>query len=54
MTVIAAYLYRDGHRVWLVSIDEKTDCADSKSEFVGAIALICAMLCRRFRKLGWL
>ena len=34
MTVVAAYLYRDGHRIRPVSIDEKVDCRDDKSEFV--------------------
>ena len=34
MTVVASYLYRDGHRVRPVAIDEKVDCADRKSEFV--------------------
>src|SRR5436190_10318015 len=34
MTVVAAYLYRDGHRIRPISIDEKTDCRDEKSEFV--------------------
>ena len=34
MAVVAAYLYRDGVRVRSVSIDEKIDCADNKSEFV--------------------
>lgn len=34
MTVIAAYLYRDGVRVREVSIEEKIDCLDDKSEFV--------------------
>ena len=34
MSVIAAYLYRDGHRIREVSIDEKIDCRDDKSEFV--------------------
>jgi magnesium transporter len=34
MTVVASYLYRDGHRVREVSIDEKFDSADRKSEFV--------------------
>jgi len=34
MSVIAAYLYRDGHRIRQVSIDEKIDCRDLKSEFV--------------------
>ena len=34
MTVVAAYLYRDGHRVREVSIDEKIDCAAKKDEFV--------------------
>jgi magnesium transporter len=34
MTVIAAYLYRNGARVREVSIEEKIDCAQDKSEFV--------------------
>lgn len=34
MTVIAAYLYRNGTRVRPVMIDEKIDCAHDKSEFV--------------------
>ena len=34
MTVIAAYLYRHGRRVREISIDEKIDRADDKSEFV--------------------
>ncbi|MDI1296061.1 MAG: magnesium and cobalt transport protein CorA [bacterium] len=34
MTVIAAYLYRNGQRVREVSIDERIDCAQDKSEFV--------------------
>ncbi|MBH1999912.1 MAG: magnesium and cobalt transport protein CorA [Sphingomonadaceae bacterium] len=34
MTVIAAYLYRNGARVRPVSIDERIDCAHDKSEFV--------------------
>ena len=34
MTVVAAYLYRDGKRVREVSIGEKVDCAADKSEFV--------------------
>jgi magnesium transporter len=34
MTVVAAYLYRDGHRVRPVAIDEKVDCAERKSDFV--------------------
>ena len=34
MTVIAAYLYRHGRRVREISIDEKVDCAQDKSEFV--------------------
>ncbi|MFZ2997296.1 magnesium and cobalt transport protein CorA [Sphingobium sp.] len=34
MTVVAAYLYRNGIRVRAVSIDEKIDCAHDKSEFV--------------------
>ena len=34
MTVVAAYLYRDGHRIRPVSIDDTVDCRDMKSEFV--------------------
>ena len=34
MTVVASYLYRDGHRVREVAIDEKVDSAERKSEFV--------------------
>jgi len=34
MTVVAAYLYRDGHRIRPVKIDERIDCRDVKSEFV--------------------
>jgi len=34
MTVVAAYLYRDGHRIREVSLDEKVDCAERKSDFV--------------------
>lgn len=34
MTVVAAYLYRNGKRVREVAIDEKVDCAHDKSEFV--------------------
>ena len=34
MTVVAAYLYRDGTRVREVEIDQKVDCAEDKSEFV--------------------
>jgi magnesium transporter len=34
MTVIAAYLYRNGQRVREVAITEKVDCAQDKSEFV--------------------
>jgi magnesium transporter len=34
MTVIAAYLYRNGKRIREVAIDEKVDCAQDKSEFV--------------------
>jgi magnesium transporter len=34
MTVVAAYLYRQGKRVREISIDEKVDCPDDKSEFV--------------------
>ncbi len=34
MTVIAAFLYRNGHRVRRVAIDERIDCPADKSEFV--------------------
>jgi magnesium transporter len=34
MTVVAAFLYRDGHRVREVSLDEKIDCRSTKSEYV--------------------
>jgi magnesium transporter len=34
MTVVAAFLYRNGERVRSVSIEEKVDCAGQKSEFV--------------------
>jgi magnesium transporter len=34
MTVVAAYLYREGKRVREVSIDEKMECPRDKSEFV--------------------
>ncbi|MCL6739807.1 magnesium/cobalt transporter CorA [Sphingomonas sp. RB56-2] len=34
MPVVAAYLYRDGHRVRPVTIDENVDCAATKDEFV--------------------
>ncbi len=34
MTVVAAYLYRNGARVREVSINERIDCAQDKSEFV--------------------
>ena len=34
MPVVAAYVYRNGHRVRSVSIDEKVDCAQDRSEFV--------------------
>jgi magnesium transporter len=34
MPVVAAYLYRNGERVRPISIEEKVDCADDKSEFV--------------------
>lgn len=34
MTVVAAYLYRNGHRVREVAIDERVNCPDDKSEFV--------------------
>jgi magnesium transporter len=34
MSVIAAYLYRNGRRVREVRIDERVDCREDKSEFV--------------------
>ena len=34
MTVVASYLYRDGHRVREVAIDEKVDSVDRRSQFV--------------------
>ena len=34
MTVIAAYLYRNGKRIRAVAIDEKVDCAHDRSEFI--------------------
>jgi magnesium transporter len=34
MTVVAAYLYRDGHRIRPVTIDEHIDCRATKSEYV--------------------
>ena len=34
MTVIAAFLYRNGQRVRPVAIDERINCAADKSEFV--------------------
>jgi magnesium transporter len=34
MPVVAAYVYRNGQRVRSVSIDEKVDCAEDRSEFV--------------------
>jgi magnesium transporter len=34
MTIVAAYLYRNGQRVREISIDEKVDCAQEKTEFV--------------------
>jgi magnesium transporter len=34
MTIVAAYLYRNGQRVREISIDEKIDCAHDRSEFV--------------------
>jgi magnesium transporter len=34
MTVVAAYLYRNGQRVREVSIDAKVDCPSDRSEFV--------------------
>ena len=34
MSVVAAFLYRDGHRIRPVAIDEKIDSLDNKSEFV--------------------
>jgi magnesium transporter len=34
MTVVAAYLYRDGHRVRPITIDEPISCREEKGEFV--------------------
>ncbi len=34
MSVVAAYLYRNGKRAREIAIDEKVDCAHDKSEFV--------------------
>src|ERR1700710_1417430 len=34
MSVVAAYLYRDGKRVREIAIDERFECAKAKSEFV--------------------
>jgi len=34
MTIVAAYLYRNGQRVREISIDEKADCAQDQTEFV--------------------
>ncbi|MEC9017915.1 MAG: CorA family divalent cation transporter, partial [Pseudomonadota bacterium] len=34
MTVIAAFLYRNGQRVRPLAIDERINCAADKSEFV--------------------
>ena len=34
MTVVAAYLYRNGQRLREIAIDEKVDCAHDRSEFV--------------------
>ena len=34
MAVVAAYLYRDGHRVRSIAIDEPINCREAKSEFV--------------------
>ena len=34
MGVVASFLYRDGHRVRSIAIDEPVDCRDIKSEFV--------------------
>ena len=34
MAVVAAYLYRDGHRVRSITIDEPINCREAKSEFV--------------------
>ena len=34
MTVVAAFLYRNGKRHREVAIGEKVDCAHDKSEFV--------------------
>jgi magnesium transporter len=34
MAVVASYLYRDGHRVRSITIDEPVNCKEDKSEFV--------------------
>jgi magnesium transporter len=34
MSIVAAYLYRNGQRVREISIDEKVDCAQDRTEFV--------------------
>lgn len=34
MAVVASYLYRDGHRVRSIAIDEPVNCREDKSEFV--------------------
>ena len=34
MAVVAAYLYRDGHQVRSIAIDEPINCREAKSEFV--------------------
>jgi magnesium transporter len=34
MAVVASYLYRDGHRVRSIPIDEPVNCREDKSEFV--------------------
>ena len=34
MTVVASFLYRDGHRVRPVAIDEPVSCKGDKGEFV--------------------
>jgi magnesium transporter len=34
MTVVAAYLYRDGHRIRPVGVDERIACNSNRSEFI--------------------
>ena len=34
MTIVAAYLYRNGERVGPVALDEPDQCAQDRSEFV--------------------